>query len=73
MSDAEKKNTLLVINLDNLIVGDKLYFNSGKNTPEAGAYTDPAIGHLAIARRYGIAANTKSGTQSILPQRNGLL
>ncbi len=35
MSDTEKKNTLLVINLDNLIVGDKLYFNSGVNTPEA--------------------------------------
>ncbi len=32
MSAAEKKNTLLVINLDNLIVGDKLYFNSGKKT-----------------------------------------
>lgn len=30
MSAAEKKNTLLVINLDNLIVGDKLYFNSGQ-------------------------------------------
>ncbi len=29
MSDTEKKNTLLVINLDNLIVGDKLYYNSG--------------------------------------------
>lgn len=29
MSDIEKKNTLLVINFDNLIVGDKLYFNSG--------------------------------------------
>ena len=35
MSDTEKKNTLLVINLDNLIVGDKLYFNSGVKTPEA--------------------------------------
>lgn len=33
MSDAEKKNTLLVINLDNLVVGDKLYFNSGRSTP----------------------------------------
>ncbi len=32
MSDTEKKNTLLVINLDNLIVGDKLYFNSGVKT-----------------------------------------
>ncbi|STS92859.1 peptidase M28 [Klebsiella variicola] len=34
MSEAEKKNTLLVINLDNLVVGDKLYFNSGP--PHAG-------------------------------------
>lgn len=33
MSEAEKKNTLLVINLDNLVVGDKLYFNSGRRTP----------------------------------------
>ena len=33
MSEAEKKNTLLVINLDNLVVGDKLYFNSGRSTP----------------------------------------
>jgi Zn-dependent M28 family amino/carboxypeptidase len=32
MSAEEKKNTLLVINLDNLIVGDKLYFNSGQST-----------------------------------------
>lgn len=35
MSAAEKKNTLLVINLDNLIVGDKLYFMMRRaiNTP----------------------------------------
>ncbi len=49
MSDAEKKNTLLVINLDNLIVGDKLYFNSGKNTPEA-VRTLTRDRALAIAR-----------------------
>ena len=35
MSNEEKKNTLLVINLDNLIVGDKLYFNSGQSTPSS--------------------------------------
>ncbi len=57
MSDTEKKNTLLVINLDNLIVGDKLYFNSGVNTPEAvrKLTRDRA---LAIARSHGIAATT---------------
>jgi alkaline phosphatase isozyme conversion protein len=30
---SEREKTLLVINLDNLIVGDNLYFNSGKKTP----------------------------------------
>ena len=57
MSDTEKKNTLLVINLDNLIVGDKLYFNSGVKTPEAvrKLTRDRA---LAIARSHGIAATT---------------
>lgn len=29
MSEVEKKNILLVINFDNLVVGDKFYFNSG--------------------------------------------
>ena len=37
MSAEEKKNTLLVINLDSLISGDKLYFNSGVNTSAAVA------------------------------------
>lgn len=57
MSAAEKKNTLLVINLDNLIVGDKLYFNSGKKTPEAvrKLTRDRA---LAIAHSRGIVAST---------------
>ncbi|GAB3991264.1 hypothetical protein GCM10029978_119710 [Actinoallomurus acanthiterrae] len=60
MSDTEKKNTLLVINLDNLIVGDKLYFNSGVKTPEAvrKLTRDRA---LAIARSHGIAATTNPG------------
>ena len=31
------KKALLVINLDNLVVGDKLYFNSGRSAP--GSYT----------------------------------
>lgn len=70
MSDAEKKNTLLVINLDNLIVGDKLYFNSGKNTPEA-VRTLTRDRALAIARRYGIAANTNPGRNPSYPKGTG--
>lgn len=33
MTPEQRKNTLLVINLDNLAVGDRLYFNSGKTPP----------------------------------------
>jgi alkaline phosphatase isozyme conversion protein len=52
MSDAEKKNTLLVINLDNLIVGDKLYFNSGRVRRLVRKLTRDRA--LAIARSQGL-------------------
>ncbi|EIT0568355.1 aminopeptidase [Escherichia coli] len=64
------KNTLLVINLDNLIVGDKLYFNSGVKTPEAvrKLTRDRA---LAIARSHGIAATTNPGLNKNYPKGTG--
>ncbi|MTH45358.1 aminopeptidase [Intestinirhabdus alba] len=67
MSAAEKKNTLLVINLDNLIVGDKLYFNSGRKTPEAvrKLTRDRA---LAIAHSRGIAASMNPGLNPNYPK-----
>lgn len=70
MSAAEKKNTLLVINLDNLIVGDKLYFNSGKKTPEAvrKLTRDRA---LAIAHSRGIVASTNPGQNKNYPKGTG--
>ncbi|HAT1577940.1 TPA: aminopeptidase [Raoultella ornithinolytica] len=70
MSDAEKKNTLLVINLDNLVVGDKLYFNSGRSTPASirKLTRDRA---LAIARSKGIAAYTNPGLNHDYPQGTG--
>ena len=70
MSAAEKKNTLLVINLDNLIVGDKLYFNSGKKTPEAvrKLTRDRA---LAIAHSRGIVASTNPGLNKDYPKGTG--
>lgn len=72
MSDTEKKNTLLVINLDNLIVGDKLYFNSGVKTPEAvrKLTRDRA---LAIARSHGIAATTNPGLNKNYPKGTGVV
>ncbi|HFZ8995460.1 TPA: aminopeptidase [Citrobacter freundii] len=70
MSEAEKKNTLLVINLDNLIVGDKLYFNSGQRTPEAvrRLTRDRA---LEIARLHGIRAATNPGLNKAYPKGTG--
>ncbi len=55
MSEKERKNTLLVINMNNLIVGDKLYFSSGKNTP-ASVRKLTRDRALAIARSHGILA-----------------
>lgn len=57
MKPEEKKNTLLVIKLNNLIVGNRLWFNSGANTPEpvARQTRDRA---LAIARAAHISAAT---------------
>lgn len=57
LSPQEKKNTLLVVNLDSLIVGDKLYFNSGVNTPEP-VVRQTRDRALSLARHFGIPATT---------------
>ena len=67
MSEAEKENTLLVINLDNLVVGDKLYFNSGRSTP-ASVRKLTRDRALAIARSKGIAAYTNPGLNPAYPK-----
>jgi len=67
MSEHEKKNTLLVINLNNLIVGDKLYFNSGKNTP-ASVRKLTRDRALAIARAHGINAMINPGLNPDYPK-----
>lgn len=67
MSEKEKKHTLLVINLDNLIVGDNLYFNSGKKTPSSvrKLTRDRA---LTIAQNLGIKAAINPGQNPSYPQ-----
>lgn len=67
MSEHEKKQTLLVINLDNLIVGDNLYFNSGKKTP-ASVRKLTRDRALAIARSLGISATSNQGLNPDYPQ-----
>jgi alkaline phosphatase isozyme conversion protein len=54
MSEHEKKQTLLVINLDNLIVGDNLYFNSGKKTPHR-CVSSPVTGRWLSHALWGLA------------------
>lgn len=62
MTQEERKNTLLVINLDNLITGDRLYFHSGRNTaPEVAKITRDRA--LEIAQRYGITAAINPGSE----------
>ncbi|MBM6606956.1 aminopeptidase [Enterobacteriaceae bacterium RIT814] len=70
MSEKEKKNTLLVINLDNLIVGDKLYFNSGKTTP-APVRKITRDRALTLARAHGIFATTNPGGNAAYPKGTG--
>ncbi|WP_435927626.1 aminopeptidase [Dryocola sp. BD613] len=70
MSESEKKNTLLVINLDSLITGDKLYFNSGKSTPAAvrKLTRDRA---LKLAHQLGIQAAINPGLNAKYPKGTG--
>lgn len=70
MSKEDRANTLLVINLDSLIVGDKLYFNSGASTPAAvrKLTRDRA---LTLARRAGIQATSNPGLNAKFPKGTG--
>jgi alkaline phosphatase isozyme conversion protein len=69
MSAQEKKNTLLVIDLNSLIVGDHLYFNSGINTPSAVRKQTSARA-VQLAHRYGIAAASHAMTARDYPGVN---
>lgn len=55
MSAKEKKNTLLVVDLNSLITGDHLYFNSGANTPRA-VRKQTSERALRLAQQLGISA-----------------
>lgn len=63
MSEKEKKNTLLVIDLNSLITGDHIYFNSGMNTPRA-VRKQTSERALLLARRFGISAASRQLTKN---------
>ncbi|ARJ42600.1 aminopeptidase [Pantoea alhagi] len=69
MKANDRKNTLLVIDLDSLIVGDRLYFNSGKNTASA-VIKQTRDRALDIAHRYGINAATRPAHSAPYPLPN---
>jgi len=63
---------VVMINIDGLITGDKIYFHAGRNTtarePKAGFARDRA---LAIAEKLGIAAETNPGLNVKYPKGTG--
>jgi len=61
MTHEERKNTLLVINLNSLIVGERLYFNSGTHT-SAEVTKLSRNRALALAQRLQIPAATSPAT-----------
>lgn len=71
MTAEEINNTLVMVNLDSLVVGDKMYFHAGRlaaTRPEYGRYRDLA---LQIANELGIAAETNPGLNSAYPKGTG--
>jgi alkaline phosphatase isozyme conversion protein len=71
MSQDEIDNTIVMINLDSLVFGDKLYLNAGPsaaNRSSLGRYRDIA---LEIAEELGIAAETNPGLNPAYPAGTG--
>ena len=65
------KDTLFMVNLDSLIVGDNMYFNAGRGAtenPDWFEYRDLA---LSIAEENGIVAQTNPGLNENYPAGTG--
>ncbi|ESA38343.1 alkaline phosphatase isozyme conversion aminopeptidase [Leptolyngbya sp. Heron Island J] len=71
LSKQEIDDTLLMANLDSLVVGDKMYFNAGRGATEKPSwfrYRDLA---LEIAAENGIAAESNPGFNAFYPKGTG--
>ena len=71
LNPKEIDDTLLMVNLDSLIVGDKMYFNAGRGAtenPSSFNYRDLA---LDIAKENDIAAESNPGFNENYPEGTG--
>ncbi|NJL87006.1 MAG: M20/M25/M40 family metallo-hydrolase [Leptolyngbyaceae cyanobacterium SM1_1_3] len=71
LSQQDIDDTLLMVNLDSLVVGDKMYFNAGRGAatnPSWFEYRDLA---LEIAAENGIAAESNPGFNDDYPKGTG--
>ncbi|MEM9482273.1 MAG: M20/M25/M40 family metallo-hydrolase [Cyanobacteria bacterium P01_F01_bin.116] len=71
MSEEAIRNTLVMVNLDGLIVGDQMYFHAGKRAASEhafGYYRDLA---LQISAEFGIVAETNPGLNPDYPAGTG--
>lgn len=71
LSQQEIDNTLLMVNLDSLIVGDKMYFNAGRGATENPSWFKYRDLALEIADENGIAVDTNPGLNPEYPAGTG--
>lgn len=71
LSPEEIDNTLLMANLDSLIVGDKMYFNAGRGATENPSWFKYRDLALEIAAENGIAAESNPGFNEFYPKGTG--
>jgi alkaline phosphatase isozyme conversion protein len=72
MSEAERANTLLMINIDSVVTGDRLYIHAGPKTlakTQAGAIARDRA--LALAKGLGIEVRTNPGLNPDYPKGTG--
>lgn len=71
LNEKEIDNTLLMVNLDSLIFGDKMYFNAGRGATENPSWFKYRDLALEIAAENGIAAETNPGLNEAYPKGTG--
>ncbi|MEA5465238.1 M28 family peptidase [Leptothoe sp. PORK10 BA2] len=71
LSPEDIDNTLLMTNLDSLIVGDKMYFNAGRGATENPSWFKYRDLALEIAAENGIAAESNPGFNEFYPIGTG--
>ncbi|MBD2260362.1 M20/M25/M40 family metallo-hydrolase [Pseudanabaena sp. FACHB-2040] len=71
LSPEEIRNTAVMVNLDSLVLGDKLYLHAGRGAAENPDWFRFRDLTLEIAEEYGIAAETNPGLNPNYPAGTG--